>query len=139
MVSAPTPHGLRGWPAASRCTRLGAAAFGLLLLAACEGSGASYRPIVDGPMGDAYEADLSQCQQLAEQRGYASGEAATNTGISAAVGAAVGAITGGLSGAATGAGIGAVGGAGGSALSISQQRKQIVINCMQGRGYRVLG
>jgi len=109
-----------------------------LILAACEGTGASYRPIVDGPMDARYEQDLQDCQEVAAQREYVSGDSATNTGIGAAVGAAIGAITGGLSGAAKGAGVGAVGGAGGSALSVKEQRKRIVINCMRGRGYRVL-
>lgn len=98
-----------------------------------------YRPIVDsGVSKGSYEADLTDCQQLAERR-----PAANN----AAGGAAAGAILGALLGAAVGlrgndigrvAAWGAAsGGVNGAAYGVAEQ-KAIVSRCMAGRGYNVV-
>jgi outer membrane lipoprotein SlyB len=98
-----------------------------------------YRPVVDyGVSKGSYEADLADCQQLAEQR-----PAANN----AAGGAAAGAILGALLGAAVGlrgndigrvAAWGAAsGGVNGAAYGVAEQ-KAIVARCMAGRGYNVV-
>ncbi|MFQ5658662.1 MAG: glycine zipper family protein [Candidatus Methylomirabilales bacterium] len=113
----------------------------MLVLAGCAG----YRPIVDmrGVDESRYEADLRECQQYARELSPA-GEAATG----ALIGAALGAATGAALGASTGAGAGwgarsgvAYGGIGGMAYgganALAAQRNVIVV-CLQGRGYRVL-
>ncbi len=99
-----------------------------------------YRPVIDqgAPLGN-YDADMSACTQLAQQR---------PAGNATAGGAAVGAIFGALLGAAVGlrganlgqvAAAGAVsGGAQGAGVSMAQQRS-IIANCMSGRGYNVVG
>ena len=109
----------------------------LLILAGC----GSYRPVVDQKMSahpERYETDLMECRQIAEQ--------GAQPGSSAAGGALVGAGVGGALAIATGrpdklgqaAGGGAViGGAKGAGGGAREQR-QIVRNCMKGRGHAVL-
>lgn len=115
----------------------------LLGLAACGQTGSNYRPIVDGPLGYAYEKDLAQCKQLAEQRGLFNDE----TKMAALAGAAIGGVLGAVEaddntapgGAVVGALAGGAIGAGGGAVKAHGERKQIVMNCMAGRGHRVVG
>jgi len=112
-----------------------------LLLTACAGSGASYRPIVDAPQDAQYTADLGDCQNLAEQRKIFNGDTQTAILAGAATGGVLGLLRRGddgdnfLQGAAAG---GAVSGISGS-FKANKERKNIVRNCMAGRGYRVLG
>lgn len=118
-----------------------AAAIGL------SGCGAkSIRPIVDPATSVAggvnYEADVQQCQQLAEQVNP-SGRLVAGLLLGAALGAASGALIGNAynrpgAGAAYGAGLGAAyggvaGGAGGA-----QTMQDVVRNCLFRRGYAVL-
>lgn len=115
----------------------------LLGLTACGQTGSNYRPIVDGPLGYAYEKDLAQCKQLAEQRGLFNDE----TKMAALAGAAIGGVLGAVEaddntapgGAVVGALAGGAIGAGGGAVKAHGERKQIVMNCMAGRGHRVVG
>src|SRR6266699_2616742 len=81
-------------------------------------AGCAYRPIVDPKRSDMarYETDLAECRQIAEQ--------APGPGTGAAVGAAVG----------YGAGLGAAGGAG----RAERDQRQVIRNCMTGRGHAVL-
>ena len=76
-------------------------------------AGCAYRPIVDPKRSDMarYETDLAECRQIAEQ--------APGPGTGAAVGAAV---------------LGAAGGAGRGA----RDERQVIRNCMIGRGHAVL-
>jgi hypothetical protein len=121
-------------------SRLPASIAVLCLAAACAPSGASYRPVVDGPVSMNYENDLAACQGLASQQGAFSG----NTGAAAATGAVVAGGTtalisnrgnnvrnAALAGAATGVAAGA--------LQQQQNKEVIVRNCMRGRGYNVVG
>ena len=106
-----------------------------LILAGCQ-----YRPVVDQKMSknpERFDADLAECRQIAE--GGAGGGAVAG-------GAAGGAVVGGALAVATGrpdrigqaAGGGAViGGARGAGASGSEKR-QIVRNCLKGRGHAVL-
>jgi len=120
----------------------------VLMLGGCATGGAAYEPIVDGPKNAQYAQDLSECQQLAEQREYLNGDTQTK--------AAVGAVAGGLIGLSSnnryrgrrgsdgdailaGAIVGAILGGGSGALNTREERKHIVLNCVAGRGYRVLG
>lgn len=115
---------------------------GALTLSACASGGAAYRPIVDGPTDGTYMADLSDCRGVAEKREYVNSDTKT--------GAAIGAGLGGLIGLADaddanvedfigGAIVGALFGGGEAALETRDQRKSIVMNCMAGRGHRVVG
>ena len=95
--------------------------------------------IVDGPRGASFESDLAACKDVSLQR------AVDNSNIAA------GAIVGGLAGAVgadkksdraegglAGAAIGGLMGAGEAQLEADKAREQIVINCMRGRGHRVV-
>lgn len=112
----------------------------LCLVAACANSGANYRPVIDGPVGPNYDADLADCQSLAAQQGAFD----QNTGAAAATGAVVAGGTAAifnnrgnnvrdaaLAGAATGVAAGA--------LQQQNNKAAIVRNCMRSRGYNVVG
>lgn len=113
----------------------------LLTLMACQsGRGPGYSgPIVD-PQGvdmARYQADLSECQVIAEQ--VPVGErAAVGAAAGAVLGGAVGAVVGNRNTAARGAGVGAIGGGVRGASSGMSERDRVVHNCLRGRGYRVL-
>ncbi|MEM7730189.1 MAG: glycine zipper family protein [Pseudomonadota bacterium] len=109
------------------------------VLAGCASSGAKYAPIVDGPAGPTYEADLQDCQQLAETRNYDNADTRTDAGVGAGIGAAIGALDGSLAEAAAGAVVGGLFGAGEGAMETRGERKEIVITCMRGRGHKVVG
>ncbi|MBN2429614.1 MAG: hypothetical protein JXK94_14865 [Deltaproteobacteria bacterium] len=117
-----------------------------LTLAGCSGKG--HRPIVDykaspGKSAYTYEQDLAECRQYAEQ--ISSGESA---GKGALGGAAIGGVTSGVVGAivgrdfgrsvAAGAAAGAIGGGVTGTASAAHSQKEIINNCMRGRGYSVL-
>jgi len=103
---------------------------------------ATYTPIIDmqGVNHDRYRADLSDCQQYAQQIDVA-GSAATSAAAGAALGAILGAILGGrnrgIDVGRTAAASGALSAAGGAAHA-GQSQINIVRNCMAQRGYRVL-
>lgn len=112
-----------------------------LSLSAC----ATYQPIIDRQSitdQQQYEKDLAECQTYAGQIDPGTNAVVGMAG-GAAVGAALGAIVGAFFGcpgdaAAFGASLGGFsGGAQGAGHSAAAQR-DIVIRCMQGRGYRVL-
>ncbi len=112
----------------------------ILGLGACTNVGANYQPIVDGPVGPNYQADLAQCQAVARQQATVDG----NTAGAAAIGAAGAAGTKAIiddsaSDLGRAAVAGALVGAGASAISNTQKQEVIVRNCMRGRGYNVVG
>jgi len=105
-----------------------------LFTAAC----ADYTPILDGPEGDTYQSDLAACQSLAANQEQFNQEA-----LGAAVaGGLLGAAVADHDGSAT-----AVEGLIGGALiayvmaqiETVEEKEDIVIACMQGRGHRVVG
>ena len=98
-----------------------------LAVAGCANTGAKYQPINDGPKAAGYAADLSDCQALATERSYTNGDMKTD----AVIGAGIGLIAGAIVGAVTGGGVGMV--------ETREQRRKIVIECMQGRGHPVVG
>ncbi|GEO81001.1 hypothetical protein [Pararhodospirillum oryzae] len=115
---------------------------GALILAGC----ASHRPVIDPRTSNKtmaeYERDLAECQSYAEERGVAQ-DALLGTLGGAAVGAALGAATGAVlgspgSGAALGTAIGGIGGGTTAGGSAAMSQKNIINNCMRGRGYSVL-
>lgn len=100
-------------------------------------TGANHRPIVDGGNLENYEQDVAECQALARQRGYLNDE----TQADAAIGAIIGAIAGSggdrgdiLGGAIVGGAVGASG----SAIDARTERRNIVITCMEKRGYQTV-
>ncbi len=121
----------------------------LLAGAMIAGCTSSYTPTVDFAAStntpENYNQNLEECRNLAQQGGSAVEDAAVAGVGGAALGAATGAIAGAIlgggagTGAAAGAAIGGtVGTVGGGAQGISDE-KQMVRNCLRGRGYSVLG
>ena len=100
------------------------------VLAGCVATGAKHRPIVDGSDPRKYEADLAACRDVAEQRSYVN----PDVQLHAAIGGVVGAVANGTKGAIAGAVIGG----GTAAVDTVRERKAIVINCMAGRGHKVV-
>jgi hypothetical protein len=109
----------------------------LITLGGCAGE----KPIVDtkGVSPSQYEQDLSECSEYADEVAMAS-KAAVGAVSGAVVGAALGGIWDGYRGASVerGAASGAVLGGAGGAASGASERKRVIGNCLQGRGYRVL-
>ncbi len=109
------------------------------------GCAQSYQPIVDlkGVNTARYQQDLAECRQYAEQvdvGGNTAIGAVGGAGLGAALGAAAGAIGGNAgAGAATGALVGGVGGTGAGVGTSVQRQKTIINNCLNRRGYKVLG
>jgi OmpA family protein len=119
---------------------------GGMALTGCASYG-DWRPTVD-PYGDPnaanIERDTVECRQLALN---ASGGTAQETGKGALVGGAVGATAGAILGAAVGspgkgamlgAAAGGVGGATHQGFGAEDDFKRAYINCMSGRGHRVI-
>ncbi|MFW2544954.1 glycine zipper family protein [Primorskyibacter sp. 2E107] len=112
-------------------------AAGLVLMAACGNSGAKYTPILDGTPTPAYQADLAACQALARNQDQFDRETMGATVLGAGIGAAVGEAESGdaLGGAAAGALAGGIAGT----VDASERREAIIIECLRGRGHRVVG
>lgn len=108
------------------------------------GCASSYEPIIDTKDVDQarYQADLAECRQYAEQVDVGT-SAGAGAGIGAAIGAATGAAVGAITGSpGTGAAVGAAGGGtsglfGGGLRGVEKER-QVIRNCLRGRGYNVL-
>ena len=105
----------------------------------CANSSARYQPIVDGKISADYYADVQACQQLATQRKFNNGDVKSDAVAGALTGVLIGAIEEGTQGAIAGAVVGSALGAGGRAWDTRAERKNIVIECMKGRGHRVVG
>ena len=118
------------------------AVVGGLALAGCANTGAKYEPIADGPVSVTYAADLESCQQLATERGYINDDTKTNAAIGAGLGVLAGIADDDVSdteGAIAGAVVGAIAGGGAGMLETREHRRQVVIDCMKGRGHPVVG
>ena len=110
---------------------------GLVLMAACADSGANYQPILDGTPTPAYQADLDACQALARNQTQFDEDTIAATVLGAGVGAALGEADNGD--AWGGAIAGALAGGVSSAVDASERRESIVVECLRGRGHRVVG
>lgn len=109
------------------------------VLAGCANRGGGSQPIVDRRNVDPvqYQRDLAECQSYAGevQTGRNVGGSAVTGAV---VGGAIGAIVGNHNTAERMAGVGAVtGSARGVALTVREKRA-VLRNCLNGRGYRVL-
>ncbi len=124
----------------SRTVLLGLAVV-TLPLSACAGVGANYQPIIDGPITANYSQDISECRAVAQRRGYINGEVKNDALIGAVLGGLIGLTDSGNDSEnfIAGALVGGVFGGGGAALNARDERKDIVRNCMSGRGHRVVG
>lgn len=112
----------------------------ICLIAGCTNSGANYTPVIDGPKGPNYEADLAACQQLAASGGAVDGRVAGATAAGAGLGAASSVIwNGNSSNLGEAAAVGALAGLTSGLIQQNSNREHIVRNCMSGRGYNVLG
>jgi hypothetical protein len=103
-------------------------------------AGCAYRPVVDPKRTDMakYETDLVECREIAKQGAGAGGGALVGAGAGYVVGQAVARTTG-RSNVANEAGRGAaVLGAASGAGAGAKNRRQIIKNCMIGRGHPVL-
>jgi len=109
------------------------------LLTGCGSTASAYQPLVDGPKDEHYSQDLAACAELAEKRSYLNDDVKSEALLGAGVGAVVGALEDGGSGALAGAVVGSATGAGGRAWETREERKQIVVECMRGRGHKVVG
>lgn len=108
------------------------------ILAACAGSGADYTPILDGQRTAAFQSDLSACQALARDQRQFDQETAGAVVLGAGAGALLGAADDDAD-AAGGAIAGALAGGVTSAVNASERREAIVVECLRGRGHRVVG
>lgn len=111
----------------------------LLLTMGLVGCAFNRPPIVDmvGVDVAAWQRDLQECEAYADQVQVAA-QAGSGAAAGAVVGAAVGAVIGNSSTAARGAGVGAVSGATSGTSRGLAERRQVIRNCLLGRGYRVL-
>lgn len=106
------------------------------------GYGSNYNPIIDAPQDATFYKNLTECRELAKNV-----EANKNDQVlqEALAGAVVGALTGaivsgnryGITG--YGARVGTLAGTGNAVTSSVVTGKQVIINCMIARGYKVLG
>ncbi len=118
-------------------TQLTLSSGGLVLMAACAENGAYYQPILDGTPTPGYRADLTACQGLARNQNQFDQETMAATVLGAGVGAALGEAD--SDDALGGAVAGALAGGVSSAVDVSERRKAIVVECLRGRGHRVVG
>lgn len=103
----------------------------------CAGTGASYEPILDGNPDQNYQTDLADCQSLAQQQSY--DEEAIGAAIAGAVfGGATSSHEGDI-GSLEGAAAGALFGWLGAMFDRHDRQESIVVECMKGRGHRVVG
>lgn len=109
-----------------------------VILAACADSGANYRPILDGPPTAAFQSDLSACQALARHQRQFDQETAGAAVLGAGTGALLGAAADDAD-AVGGAVAGALAGGVAAAVNASERREAIVVECLRGRGHRVVG
>ncbi|MDE0590100.1 glycine zipper family protein [Halocynthiibacter sp. C4] len=112
----------------------------ILSIAACTNTGASYQPVIDGPVGPNYGADLAYCQNLAAQQGALSSDTAGKAAAGAGVAAASTAVFANEGNNVRDAAIlGAAAGVTAGALDQNSKKEAIIRNCMAQRGYKVVG
>jgi outer membrane lipoprotein SlyB len=109
-------------------------------LTGCANTGAAYQPILDGPQTAAYQNDLVECQALAREHSLINQNTKSDVLVGALIGGALGALDdGGVGNAIGGAAVGGAAGAASGAYDARDKRSQIVVNCLKGRGHRVVG
>lgn len=107
-------------------------------LTACADSGANYTPILDGRPTAGFQSDLTECQTLAHNQRQFDQETAGAAAIGAGAGTLLGAADD--SGDAVGGAVaGALAGGIAGAVNATDRREAIVVECLRGRGHRVVG
>ena len=109
-----------------------------LTVAACADSGANYRPILDGQPTVAFQSDLAACQTLARNQNQFDQETVGASVLGAGAGAVLGEVDD-EGDALGGAIVGAIAGGAAGAVNASERREGIVVECLRGRGHRVVG
>lgn len=110
----------------------------ILAAAACADSGANYQPILDGQPTAAFRADLAACQTLARNQNQFDKDAVGAAVLGAGTGAVLGKVD--EDGDALGGAIvGALAGGAAGVVNSSERREAIVVECLRGRGHRVVG
>lgn len=112
------------------------------LVSACAESGANYAPVLDGEPTAAYAHDLRACQALAANQRQFDRQTAGSAALGAGVGALADVADDDVSeseGIAAGLVVGALVGAAAGAGDASDRRESIVVECLRGRGHRVVG
>jgi outer membrane lipoprotein SlyB len=95
------------------------------------------KPVID-PVGvdmTRYEADVTECEQIATQVEQKAGAGAAGGAV---VGGLIGAIVGGRKSAVAGAGVGAVSGGARGTAATQREKSTVVKNCLRNRGYKIL-
>lgn len=108
-----------------------------IAITACAEFGSDYVPILDGPESATYQSDIAGCQALARAQSFDEdtiGAAVVGGVFGGALANHEGEIT-----SAEGALVGAVFGLIGGLVEGTETRKSIVLECMRGRGHRVVG
>lgn len=108
-------------------------------VAACSGTGAEYTPVTDGPPSMAFQSDLAACQEISKKLRWDNAQAREDVMIGTIIGAALGAAGGDTSNPLGGALAGAVGSSVGAGVNTRDDRKDIIISCMQQRQHNVVG
>lgn len=107
------------------------------LLGACAGMGTDVDPVLDGQPNAQFQSDLSACRSLARNQSQLNHE----TMAAAAIGAGIGGLLGELDSDGDALGGAVAGALAGTALGVSEAsetRETIVLNCLRGRGHRVV-
>ena len=126
-----------------RAAKVGCASWlliALLLATIYAMAGCMITPIVDtrGVDQNAYQRDLIECRDYAAQAAGPGTGAAVGAALGYALGYALSRSTGGTYNAQAGRGGALLGGAGGAGAGAAHER-EVVSNCLRGRGYKVLG
>jgi outer membrane lipoprotein SlyB len=103
-------------------------------------AGCAYRPVVDPKRSDMarYETDLVECREIADKSHGAGAGALVGAGAGYAVGQVLARTTGRANRAnEAGRGAAVLGGASGAGAG-ARNKRQIIKNCMTGRGHAVL-
>lgn len=109
------------------------------LVVGCANSSARYEPLIDGERTASYQVDLQSCQSLAATRDFDNGDVRTDALLGATFGALVGALEEGTEGLVAGAVAGSVIGGAERAWDVRDERKAIVVKCLENRGHNVVG
>ena len=107
------------------------------LLAACGESPVQRNLVVDGTRDVTFERDRQHCIQLAEN--YDDGRSNREAAWGAVIGGVVGAADDDLAGAVIGTAVGGTLGKLEGEAELDDERRDVLIRCMQNRGHAVIG
>ena len=117
--------------------RLSLAALTALSLAACAEHPLERELVVDGSRNAQYNDDFMECLHLAQN--YDDGSVRTGATVGAVLSGLAGAAEEDVEGAIVGAALGGALGTAEASSELDEERRDVLIRCMQGRGHRVVG